>query len=390
MKKRDWLIVHEEPMAGYSLTNILRVLIQNRFRMHPKYWLRFIYALIVSFALTPLRVIERILYTRKIKRTKIHTDPLFVIGHYRTGSTYLISLLSRDRSKGNVSNIEAYAPLFFIAFPKIAKWILDVSLPEKRPMDNVLLFSTEPTEEEYSIGAASKYAYFNGIIFPRNFELYSRYNSFDECPPKDLKRWKKKYLYFVKKMTLKHKGKMIYFKNPANTYRIPALLEMFPNAKFIHIYRNPYEVWSSVLKWYKSVLSIYALQTWNNEEMQTGLLSNYREMYHKLHQDRQLIPEGNITDVRYEDFIKEPMKTVERIYSELKLENFEKYKENFQKYADAQANFQVNKHIISNEIINKVNEHWSFMLEEYGYEKLEPKKREEEAITVPVKEQEKL
>ena len=120
-------------------------------------------------------------------------------------------------------------------------------------------------------------------------------------------------------MTLKHKGKMIYFKNPANTYRIPALLEMYPNAKFIHIYRNPYEVWSSTLKWYKSILSIYTLQTWNDEEIQTGLLGNYREMYHKLHQDRQLIPKGNIVDVmgrvsKFNDFVSlwlESMRKVE-------------------------------------------------------------------------------
>ncbi len=390
MKKRDWLIVHEEPLAGYTLTNILRVLIQNRFRMHPKYWPRFLYALIVSFATAPLRIIEKIVYTRKIKKTEVITDPLFIIGHYRTGSTYLIKLLSLDKSKGYISNMEAYAPNFFLAFPKITKWILDLSLPEKRPMDNVLLGSSEPTEEEYSIGSVDKYGYFNGFIFPRNFELYSRYNSFDECPPKDLQRWKKRYHFFVKKMTYKYKGKMIYFKNPANTYRIPALLEMYPNAKFIHIYRNPYELFASTRKWFKAVLAIYALQTWNDEEIQTGLLRNYREMYHKLNQDSKLIPKGNIVDVQYEELIKKPLETIERIYNDLKLDGFEDYRDSIQRYADSQITFEVNKHIISDEIIKIVNEHWNFMLEEYEYEKLMPKLKEKKTIMVSVKEQEKL
>jgi len=390
MKKIDWLIVHEEPLAGYTLINILRVLIQNRFRMHPKYWLRFLYSLVVSFATAPLRIIEKIVYTRKIKTTEVKVDPLFVIGHYRTGSTYLIKLLSLDNSKGYVSNMEAYGPNFFLAFPKITKWILDVSLPEKRPMDNVLLGSTEPTEEEYSIGSVDKYAYFNGFIFPRNFELYSRYNSFDECPPKDLKKWKKRYQYFVKKMTYKYKGKMMYFKNPANTYRIPALLDMYPNAKFIHIYRNPYELFASIQKWFRTLLPIYALQTWNEDEIQTGLIKNYREMYHKLHQDRKLIPKGNIIDVNYEELIKEPVQTIEKIYTELGIDYFDEYKESIQKYADSQVDFQVNRHIITDEIIKIVNEHWNFMLEKYGYEKLEPKIKEEETIVIPVREQETL
>jgi hypothetical protein len=369
--KTHW-IVKEEPLAGSSLTNIFRLLWQNKFQIHPKYWLRFWYAVFVSAACLPLRMVERLAYSRKIKRTEIKNDPLFIIGHYRTGTTYLITLLAHDKSKGYVSNMEGYAPHFFLAFPKFTRWLLDASLPEQRPMDNVIMGSDEPTEEEYSIGAMDKYGFYNGFIFPKNFDLYSKYNSFDNCPKKDVRRWKRRYYRFVQKMTLKYDGKMLFLKNPANTYRIKYLLEMFPNAKFVHIYRNPYKMYSSTLKFFREVFAIYALQTWDDEKLQQGILDNYREMYEKLLEERKLIPSENIIDIQYEYFIENPFKHIKRIYQELDIPGFNEYKQDFKKYIASQKDYKPNNHSICEDIIARVNNNWDFIREMHGYEKLEP------------------
>jgi len=125
--KKTWLICKEEPLAGMSFANIFRLLWENKFRIHPKYYLRFWYAIGLATITAPMRVIERILYHRKIKKTEIKTDPIFVIGHYRTGTTYLMTLLSMDKDRGYVSNLEGYAPHFFLSFPKITKALIDMS-----------------------------------------------------------------------------------------------------------------------------------------------------------------------------------------------------------------------------------------------------------------------
>ncbi|MFW9925039.1 MAG: sulfotransferase [Candidatus Thorarchaeota archaeon] len=371
-KDRTHLVVKEEPLAGMSGINIWRLLLQNKFRIHPKYWLRFWYAIALSSVCLPLRIVEKIRFDRKIKKTKIETDPLFIVGHYRTGTTHLITLLSHDKNKGYVSNLEAYAPHFFLAFHKFTKNLMDMSLPETRPMDNVIMGSDEPTEEEYAIGAMDKYGFYNGFIFPRNFKLYSKYNSFKECSTKDLERWKKSYNYFLKKMTLKYKGKMLFLKNPASTYRIKYLLEMFPNAKFIHIYRNPYNMYPSTLKFFREVFAIYTLQKWDDEEMQQGILDNYRQMYEIFNEERKLIPKENLIEIQYEEFIKDPMNYANKIYKDLHIDGFEEAKEAFQKYVNSQKTYQPNTHKISDEIISKVNRNWDFIREQHGYERLEP------------------
>ena len=294
--QKHW-IVTEEPMAGYTWTNIGRLLWQNKFRIHVKYFLRFLYGIAVSTLFLPLRIWEALAVEEKIRRTVPEHDPIFIIGYYRSGTTYLVTLFSKDKNRGYVSNIEAYLPATFLGSPRITRWVISASLPEQRPMDNVVMTADEPTEDEYSIGAYETYSIYNGFIFPRNFRLYSRYNSFDGLP-QDLARWKKRWFWFNKKMAVQYRGKQMVYKNPTATFRIRHLLEMYPNAKFVHIYRNPYHVFSSNVKYHNEVFEIYALQTWDQEDMQQTILENYREMYEKFDRDRHLIPDNHLIEIR--------------------------------------------------------------------------------------------
>jgi hypothetical protein len=323
----------------------------------------------------PLRITEYIRFDKKVKKVTLKEDPIFIIGHYRTGTTYLITLLSLDKSKGFVSNTEGYVPHIFLAFPKFSDWLISSSLPEQRPMDEVIMGSTEPTEEEYSIGAYEKFGFYNGFIFAKYFNRYSRYNSFDTCPKQDLEKWKSRYYYFVQKMTLKYQGRRMIFKNPANTYRIEHLLKMFPNAKFIHLYRNPYHLFLSTLKFYREVFAIYTLQSWSDDKLQQCILNNYMEMYKKMDETRSMIPAGNIIDIAYEDFIKEPLKHIKQIYDKLYIKEYETYKDDFIKYIEAQKDYKTNQHNLTNDVIEKVNAHWDFAFDRFGYSKIQPDKQ---------------
>ena len=372
-KDKTWLVVKEEPLAGYSLPTIVKVLWDNKFEVDFKYFHRFLYAIGLSVITNPLKVIQKLRFHRKIKKTEIKEDPIFIIGHYRTGTTYLMTLMAYDKSKGYVSNTEAYATLLYLGFPKLTKLIIEASLPDVRPMDNVIMGAEEPTEEEYCIGTYSKYGYYTGFIFPRNFDLYTKYLTF-EGMPKHLKRWKKKYYYLVQMLTLGHKGKQLFLKNPSNSYRIKDILEMFPNAKFIHTYRDPYKVYSSTVKFFDEVFGIYTLQKWDEEKMKTDILENYKLLYECQDRDLHLVPEDRIYHLKYEDFIKNPSEKMAEIYGHLKLDGWDQYKDDITAYAESQRRDYVpNIHNTDNDVIRKVNECWDEYREKYGYEKLLPK-----------------
>ena len=372
-KDKTWLVVHEEPLAGYSLINIAKVLWQNKFRIHIKYIPRFLYAIILSTVTLPLRLTQTLRFHNKIKNTPIKEDPIFIIGHYRTGTTYLMTLMAHDNSKGYVSNIEGYTPLFYLAFPKFTRWLIESSLPDVRPMDNVVMGADEPTEDEYTIGTYTPYGYYTGFIFPRNFDLYSKYLTFDGMP-KHRQKWKKAFIHMVKMLTLGHGGRQLFLKNPSLSYRIPDLLELYPNAKFIHTYRDPYKVYSSTVKFFDEVFAIYTLQTWDKEKMKQDILDNYKLLYEKFDEDLALIPEENIVHNKYEDFIKDPVNSLKAIYGQLRISGWEEHKQDIIAYAESQLkDYKPNVHVTDADVIRRVNKHWDKMRSDYGYEKLEVK-----------------
>ena len=133
----------------------------------------------------------------------------------------------------------------------------------------------------------------------------------------ELAEWRHSYLYLLKAATRQYGGKRLVLKNPVNTCRIGAILELFPDAKFVHICRDPFEVFKSSLRLYRSVLDLVSLQTIDDDRIEEYVLKFYRQMMQQYLGDRNKIPAGNLVEVRYENLDENPVREIERIYEEL-------------------------------------------------------------------------
>lgn len=366
-----WWIFWEEPMAGFYLRNIFVLLWQNKFRVHIKYIPRLIYGILMSFILLPLRLIESALFNGKIEKTELVDDPIIILGYYRSGTTYLNSVLARDKNLGYVSNIESFLPAIFLAFPKLTEFIIKFSLPETRPMDLVQMDAWQPNEEDYAIGAKHPFGFYNGFIFPRNFRFYSKYNSF-EGMPKELARWKKAHKWFAKKMSLRYPGRRLFLQNPPSTYRIKHMLELYPNAKFILITRNPYQLYESNVRFHREMFTLYTLQTWDYEDMKQTILDNVRELGEKFEEDKHLIKD-RLVHVKYEDLVQDPVRLVKEIYTKLEIPGYKEAEPAFKEFFDSQKSYKPNKYEHSDDTINRVNKSWGEMYKRFGYTLLKPK-----------------
>lgn len=358
-----------EPLAGSSFTNILRLLAQNRFRLSARYIPRFLYAAMLSSVISPFRIAERIKFDGRIRKTAMDRPPVFIVGHWRSGTTYLHNLLSADRNFGYCTTFHSVIPGAFITGEKVLKPIVSSSIPETRPMDNVPMGADLPQEEEYATGAFTPYAYYNGWCFPGNMKLYNKYICMDGVPQRAVREWKHAYDYLLKKLTFFWGGKRLVLKNPSNTGRIKLLLEMFPGAQFVHIYRNPYTLFLSMMKFMVRVLPRYCVQNpIKKEEMGETILDVYEVLYKKYLKERNDIPDGNLVEVRYEDFIKRPLDELENIYDSLNLGGFEENKNIFKDYLAAQSGIKTSKYELDRETKERIYEHWKFAFDAFGYE----------------------
>ena len=360
--------VKYEPLAGASVTNLFRLYAQNQFRISLQYIPRMLYATVLSNIIAPFHIKEKIKYDKSIKQTEIKHPPLFITGHWRSGTTYIHNMLSLDKTFGFCSTFTATVPGVFLGSEKIFKPVLAGSITEKRPMDDVPMGTDLPQEEEYAIGAFIPYAYYNGWIFPKNMGFYNKFVCMDNVSKDVIDEWKETYLYFLKKLTYYRDGKRLILKNPAHTARIKHLLDMFPDAQFINIYRNPYHLYYSMMRFLRIVVPIYCLQKHDMQDLEGHMLDLYAQMYKKYFEERSLIPEGNLVEIKYEDFIQNPVKNVKKIYTTLGLKNFETSKKMFSEYATSQKYFKASNYNIEPAIKEKIDKKWKFVIDEFGYE----------------------
>ncbi len=360
--------VKYEPLAGASLTNLVRLYAQNKFFISVRYMPRALYATVLSNVIAPFRLREHVQFNTKIKQTDMKHPPLFIIGHWRSGTTYIHNMLTLDDTFGYCSTFTATVPGVFLGSEKIFKPVLAGSITEKRPMDDVPMGTDLPQEEEYAIGAFIPYAYYNGWIFPKNMGLYNTYVTMDNVSKEVIDEWKETYLYFLKKLTYYRGGKRLILKNPAHTGRIKQLLEMFPDAQFINIYRNPYHLYYSMMRFLRIVVPIYCLQNYDMQNLEEHMMDLYAKMYKKYLAERRLIPDGNLVEVQYEDFIRNPLTNVEKIYTTLSLKDFKSSKKLFSDYATSQKFFKASSYDVDPAVREKLRHKWGFVFDAFGYE----------------------
>ena len=94
---REWM---PRIWEGCDLFAWLRLLMRNRLAVHPRYLYIAIIVTLVSLGHTLLRYLKAAWYGSKVDRTPIRQAPLFIIGHWRTGTTLLHELRRREGRYG--------------------------------------------------------------------------------------------------------------------------------------------------------------------------------------------------------------------------------------------------------------------------------------------------
>lgn len=277
-------------------------------------------------------------------------------------------MLSKDDSFIYPTIIEAIFPSAFLSSRGIISFLVNLFLPKTRPQDMVKMNLSLPQEHEYALAALSLYSPFLGLLFPNNRDSYLKYCSFDGASPEEQKEWKDHFLFYLKKLLWKKETKQLLLKSPIDTYRIRILLKLFPNAKFIHIYRNPYEVFFSTKNLYRKNSKVVFLQT-PKDGLDPFIFKMYVKMYDQFYEEVKQIPRENFIEISYEELISDRLETLEKIYRTLSLPGFKQAKKQFVPYIDKIANYQKKSYNISIADKKRIYSHWHMTIDRWGYEK---------------------
>jgi hypothetical protein len=367
-RTKDYFSFTSHSAFGASPAAWFRILFQNRFLIHPLLIPKVIFISGAVIFSMPFQWYEKLRYRKKLEEVKIK-NPVFILGHPRSGTTFLHYIMSRDPSFGYCTTVQAMIPHLFLTWSGFFSGLLAKALPEKRPMDDMKMGSALPKEEEFALAGYGVESIVTGYYFPKNFSRNFRRNVLFQNNSSGEKRWKKNFDHFLRKLSLNNNGKTLLLKSPANTARVKAILSLYPDAKFIHIYRNPFDVYQSHLHLFKKLLPMLSFQQVSDEELEETVFETYIDIHEKYFAEKTLIPSGNLIEVKYENFIADPLKQLANIYRAINLENFEVAKAHFEEELKSYSDYSKNKFTLSSELAEKISERFDFAFREFGYSK---------------------
>lgn len=341
---------------------------------HARYHARLRSRLIFSAMLEPLRWWENARYAGAMRRVRFDEQPpVFLLGFGRSGTTHLHNLMWQDERFGVVTNYQANMQPIALMGRGWIPGLLEKRIPKTRPMDNVAVTLDSPQEEEMAVVNATADSPFHFMSFPRALpEIYDRYVCDLGQKAEAGAGWTRAYMDVLKKASILSGGKRLLLKTPPNTGRISKLLELFPDARFVHIVRNPYRVYPSMQNMYKKILPSQVLQDFEWEDIDAWILQAYERLMKRYIDERKLIPEGRLVEFKYEDLEEKPFDVLETVYSTLELGDFETVRPRIQTYLDSLGHYEKNVFEFPAELVEIVNAHWGFAFDTFGYERLEP------------------
>lgn len=274
-------------------------------------------------------------YEKLLADKPLEHDPVFILGHWRSGTTFMHNVFSCDKHFGYNTTYQTVFPHLMMwgqpFFKKNMSWLM----PDKRPTDNMELAVDLPQEEEFALANMMPYTYYNFWFLPKHMQEYAdKYLLFDDISEEELKVFEETFTKLIKISLWNTHGSQFLSKNPPHTGRVKELVKMFPNAKFIYLMRNPYTVFESTRSFFTNTIQPLKLQDISEEALQENILSVYAKLYHKYEADKQFIPEGNLVEVKFEDYEKNAFDLTQEIYQKLSIPGFEEAKADIAAYVN--------------------------------------------------------
>jgi omega-hydroxy-beta-dihydromenaquinone-9 sulfotransferase len=343
-----------------------RLLVRNRFRVEKRYWHQAAVITLLSLFHSLYGNWQWVWVARRAARTEIKDTPLFVIGHWRSGTTLLHELLALDERHTAPTTYQCLVPNHFLMSEDFVRRWLKFLLPSHRPMDDMPVGWDRPQEDEFGLcnmGLPSPYL---TIAFPNHPPQDQEYLTLEGLPPEDLEHWKEGFLRFLRQITYLTK-KRIVLKNPLGTCRIKVLLEMFPEAKFVHIVRDPFALFASTVNLWKVLYREHGLQKPRFEGLEEHVFCTFERMYERFDADKKRIPDGHLCETRYEDLVRDPIGNLRMIYDALHLGEFEGALPAIEAYITATGEYRGNLNLPSSELREEIAMRWAGYMRQYGY-----------------------
>lgn len=364
---RDWSRIWRPKIwCGMHLIAWLRLLSKNRFAIS---WRRTpAVAIVTCLALlnTILWLIQEMLFAKAIAKTHIQDDPIFILGHWRSGTTLLHELMSRDPNLAAPTTYQCFHPNHFLLTERVIAPLLGWVIPHKRITDAMSISLQSPQEDEFAMCSMGQGSSFRTVAFPNHGPQDEEYFDLEGLPAAAVSCWKHALVKFLTQLTWRV-GKRLVLKSPQHTCRVKILLTLFPDARFVYIVRDPSNTIPSTVKLWKGLYITQGLQVPRFERLTDHVLATFQRFHDTIERDRMLVRPERFITVRYEDLVADPMCQLRRIYGALDMAHFDHAAPAMQAYLDGVAHHRTGQHTVTQPLCEQIKHSCQAFMDQHGY-----------------------
>ena len=292
--------------------------------------------------------------------------PIFILGFWRSGTTFLHELLCCDPQFGFASTYACLNPShFLLSERRIGDRLIEQRA--RRPMDNMLYSWASPQEDEFALLALGAPSPYEALLAPSLMRHPRSLLDLNQFPADEQVRWTSTLQYFLQLLAIQQAKPMV-LKSPTHGFRLSRLRTLFPQARYIIIERNPYEVFASNVKLWNTLLGSYSLERFSVDEIEEFVFAAYLLHEQAIIEGASALGRRFLTRVRYEELVADPVGEVARLYQELELGNFESVRAGVERHLTSVADYKPNQFRLSPAQKARVDETWGKTISAKGYD----------------------
>jgi hypothetical protein len=340
---------------GYLITGVRfrllhKLIVTNPCSCRPRYFFRYLLLLQNSLWSSFFTRRERAIYGDYIREQPLPDNMVFIVGHWRTGSTYLHKLMSLDPQLAAPTLYQTSLPEGFITARPFYEPIMKKLIGQFRPFDNMKAGIDEPQECEFAFFRMCGESPLKHLMFPSSEHYFLLDEKVNFLPDgKAGEHFQQSVRDFYTKLARVNHGRRLVVKNPFHSLRISYLHKQFPNARFIHIHRDPYEVIPSTIRMW----SVVGSQNTMNSRWKAPVIQEVSDFFCKMLKNIRTqmaeLPKGTGTDISYSELIADPKAALSKAYESIGLEYTESFNQAMQDFLRANSDYEKNTYTLKSE-----------------------------------------
>jgi hypothetical protein len=303
--------------------------------------------------------------------TALAGPPIFVIGHWRSGTTWMHELLDADSRHTAPNTYECMSPAHFLLTETFVSRWLPFVLPNRRLPDRMAQSWLAPQEDEAAMCNLGMPSPYWKLAFPNQPMAADDYVDMEQLPEARRQEWCELLERFLRQVSSRRPQRLV-LKSPTHSLRIPLLADHFGGSRYVYMVRDPQRVIPSTLHLWRVMRRSQGLQAARFDSLEDEVFGMFHRLDRAVESARQTLPRDRFATVRYEQLKADPLGELERLYEQLEFGDFAAARDNLVAHLAQVRDHQVNHYEPDPALEDRIRNECAEFSTRHGYDQPQP------------------